>query len=106
MSKGTLTNGLSELKPEPAGSAAVRKFDKDAWVLKLSDEQRELLQLEINTLHESWLPFLADEIASDSFLKLKKFLKKEVEGGNKVFPPSGDVYSWYDQFKNQCAIPD
>lgn len=74
---------------------AVRRFDKEAWVAKLSPEQKELLKLEIETLHESWLPYLADEIASESFLKLKRFLKEEVQSGKQVFPPSGDVYSWY-----------
>lgn len=78
----------------PTVPLAVRRFDKQAWLDKLSAEQKELLQLEINTLHDSWLPYLASEIASDEFLKLKKFLKQEVESGKKVFPPSQDVYSW------------
>ncbi|KAI9722449.1 MAG: uracil DNA glycosylase [Chrysothrix sp. TS-e1954] len=78
---------------KPAVSAA-QKFDKEAWLAKLSDEQKELLKLEIDTLHESWLPYLADEITSSSFLELKRFLKKEKENGVKIFPPMDDVYSW------------
>ena len=29
------------------------KFDKEAWVAKLTQEQKELLKLEIDTLHDS-----------------------------------------------------
>lgn len=70
------------------------KWDKDAWVAKLSDEQKELLKLEIETLHESWLQHLKDEVTSTSFLSLKKYLKKEKETGKTVYPPLEDVYSW------------
>lgn len=62
---------------------------------KLTDEQKELLKLEIDTLHESWLAALKDEVVSKEFLELKRFLKKEIESGKKVFPPMEDVYSWY-----------
>ena len=62
---------------------------------KLTDEQRELLKLEIETLHESWLKELKDEVVSKEFLELKRFLKREVESGKKVFPPMEDVYSWF-----------
>lgn len=71
-----------------------KQFDKDAWIAALTEEQKELLKLEIETLHESWLPYLADEIKSKEFMQLKRFLKDEAESGHKVFPPSEDVYSW------------
>ncbi|KAI9823581.1 MAG: uracil DNA glycosylase [Thelocarpon impressellum] len=80
-----------------AGSAAaapVAKFDKAKWAEKLSAEQRELLKLEIDTLHESWLAHLKDEVVSREFLDLKRFLKAEKEAGKTVFPPAEDVYSW------------
>lgn len=70
------------------------KFDKDEWIKGLSEEQRELLKLEIETLHESWLAVLKDEVVSKEFLSLKRFLKQEGESGKKVFPPMQDVYSW------------
>ncbi|KAI6992164.1 uracil-DNA glycosylase [Hortaea werneckii] len=70
------------------------KFDKDAWVAKLTPEQKELLKLEIETLHESWLGALKEEVVSKEFLDLKRFLKRELETGKKVFPPSDDIYSW------------
>lgn len=72
-----------------------KPFDKDAWIDSLSEEQKELLKLEIETLHDSWLPYLKDTITGKEFLDLKRFLKKEGEMGKKVFPPLEDVYSWY-----------
>ncbi|KAI1003456.1 hypothetical protein K3495_g4749 [Podosphaera aphanis] len=69
-------------------------FDKGAWALKLTDEQRKLLKLEIDTLHESWLKELKDDILKPSFLELKRFLAKEKETGKTVFPPENDIYSW------------
>lgn len=81
----------------PAATTAevfTSKFDKDAWVAKLNPEQKQLLALEIGTMDESWLAVLKEELVSREFLDLKRFLKKEVESGKKVFPPSTDVYSW------------
>jgi uracil-DNA glycosylase len=87
--------GTASVSSSPAPATPVSKFDKEAWVKKLTPEQKELLKLEIETLHESWLKELKEEIVSDSFLELKKFLKREAEGGKKVFPPMEDVYSWF-----------
>lgn len=64
----------------------------------LSEEQRGLLQLEIDTLHESWLKELRDEVTSREFLELKRFLKGQLDSGKKVFPPMEDVYSWFVSF--------
>ena len=69
-------------------------FDKPAWVASLTPEQKTLLQLEISTLHDSWLAHLKDEIVTPDFLSLKRFLKSEMDSGNTVFPPAQDVYSW------------
>lgn len=80
------------------GQAPAPKFNKAAWVEKLTAEQKELLKLEIETLHESWLAHLKDEITSPEFLELKKFLRSEALSGKKIFPPSADVYSWSDRF--------
>lgn len=72
-----------------------KPFDKEAWIAKLTDEQKELLKLEIDTLDESWLAHLSDEITSKDFLNLKRFLKSEIESKQQIFPPMADVYSWY-----------
>lgn len=71
------------------------KFDKQEWISKLTDEQKDLLKLEIDTLHDSWLPHLKDVLLSPTFLELKRFLKKELASGKTVYPPMRDVYSWY-----------
>ncbi|EUC40657.1 hypothetical protein COCMIDRAFT_108236 [Bipolaris oryzae ATCC 44560] len=78
----------------PKQTAAAAKFDKDAWVAKLTDEQKDLLQLELDTMHESWLPHLKDVLVTPQFLQLKRFLKQELASGKTVYPPMKDVYSW------------
>lgn len=91
----------SSINPDrPANRATAEetkpiKFDKEAWVAKLDAEQKELLKLEIETLHDSWLGVLKDEVTSKEFLGLKRFLKRELETGKKVFPPPEDIYSWF-----------
>lgn len=82
----------ASLSVSPASTA---KFDKQKWVDGLRPEQKELLKLEIETLDESWLAHLKDDIASDDFLNLKRFLGRETSAGRKWFPPKEDVYSWY-----------
>jgi uracil-DNA glycosylase len=102
--------------PKPATAAAKStsaapnppavKFDKAKWVASLTEEQKDLLQLEIDTMHESWLGLLKDDIKTKEFLDLKKFLKQETNAGRKWFPPAEDVYSWYvntEPFKHARA---
>ncbi|MCJ1304125.1 uracil DNA glycosylase [Hypocenomyce scalaris] len=98
---GSITSFFGAPKPvsttsstSPAVPPPAVKFDKDAWLAKLTDEQKELLKLEIETLHESWLAQLKDEVLTKDFLDLKRFLKKEKEDGVTLFPPLEDVYSW------------
>jgi uracil-DNA glycosylase len=88
---GSATNNAAAAAPEQAPL----KFDKAKWAASLTPEQRKLLQLEIDTLHESWLALLKDELVTKEFLELKKFLDREAAAGKKVFPPREDVYSWY-----------
>lgn len=90
----SITSFFGAPKPKPASEVAAT-FDKAAWVEKLSDEQKDLLKLEIDTLHDSWLPPLKDVLVSEQFLELKRFLKKELSSGKTVYPPMADVYSWY-----------
>lgn len=62
---------------------------------KLSDLQKNLLSLEIDTLEDSWFEKLSDEFTKPYFLQLKTFLnhEKNVQKAT-VFPPEADVYSW------------
>jgi len=70
------------------------KFDKEKWVASLTAEQKKLLKLEIDTLDPSWLGQLKDEVTSPGFLELKRFLQKEIDAKQKIYPPLQDVYSW------------
>jgi uracil-DNA glycosylase len=85
---GAAQNGLS------SSASATVMFDKEKWVAKLTPEQKSLLKLEIDTLDESWLAHLKEEILTPGFLDLKRFLKREIDSGKKVFPPMEEVYSW------------
>jgi hypothetical protein len=91
----SITSFFGAPKPSPnAKTAAAAKFDREAWIAKLTEEQKDLLQLELDTLHESWLPHLKDVLLTPQFLELKKFLKQELKSGKTVYPPMADVYSW------------
>ncbi|RPA87207.1 uracil-DNA glycosylase [Ascobolus immersus RN42] len=78
----------------PAPAPVITDFDKDAWVATLTPEQKELLQLEIDTLHPSWLALLRDTLVSPTFLNLKKFLATEYKAGKTIYPPQSEIYSW------------
>jgi uracil-DNA glycosylase len=86
---------IETIAPSAVLDAPPVKFDKEKWVSTLTDEQRDLLKLEIETLHESWLAHLKDEIVKAQFLDLKRFLQREISSGKKIFPPMEDVYSWF-----------
>lgn len=45
-------------------------------------------------MHDSWLSVLKDDLVTNEFLGLKRFLKAEKEAGKKVYPPERDIYSW------------
>ncbi|KAK4105388.1 uracil-DNA glycosylase [Parathielavia hyrcaniae] len=93
-SSGSASASNSAAAPAPVPEPVAPKFDKAKWVASLTPEQRTLLQLEIDTLHESWLALLKDELVTKEFLEMKKFLDRETAAGKKWFPPSEDVYSW------------
>lgn len=94
----SVVNGATVKDAEPAA-----KFDKAKWVASLNDEQRKLLKLEIDTLDPSWLAVLKEEILTPGFLELKRFLNKEIESRQKIYPPMEDVYSWYG-FYSQLSL--
>ncbi|KAE8348227.1 uracil-DNA glycosylase-like protein [Aspergillus coremiiformis] len=82
---------IVEAKPSPTLSSS---FNKQKWVGSLTTEQRELLQLEIDTLDESWLAQLKEELVTPEFLALKSFLQAEKRSGARTFPPENEIYSW------------
>ncbi|TVY32008.1 Uracil-DNA glycosylase [Lachnellula occidentalis] len=103
---GSITSFFGGPKTVPAAknsnsaSLPAIRFNKEAWVKTLTPEQKELLKLEIDTLHDSWLKELRDDITSREFLELKKFLKTQVEAGRTVYPPMEDVYSCSNMDEN------
>jgi uracil-DNA glycosylase len=104
VSNSTKVTGTST-EPDSAVPGPVSKFDKEKWVATLTPEQKDLLKLEIETLHESWLKELKDEVVSREFLELKRFLKREQEAGKKIFPPMEDVYSWFVPLFRPASFP-
>lgn len=99
---GSITSFFGAPKPKAADpnsatSTPASRFNKEKWVASLTPEQRELLKLEIETLDESWLAQLKDEVVTPEFLSLKRFLKKERESGATIFPPENEIYSWYSR---------
>lgn len=99
--KAAPSTSSSAGKPGPSANGALpsnnpaSRFNKEAWVAKLTAEQKRHLMLEINTMDPSWLALLKDDIVKPEFIALKKFIEAEVRSGQDVFPPSDDVYSWY-----------
>lgn len=97
-SNGSITSFFGAPKSgtpsKAAPEAPTPRFNKKEWLATLTSEQKELLQLEIDTLDESWLAHLKDDITKSDFLSLKKFLKAETAAKKKWFPPAEDVYSW------------
>ncbi|UNI23554.1 Uracil-DNA glycosylase [Purpureocillium takamizusanense] len=94
---GSITSFFGAPRPKPIDASAPApavKFDKQKWVDSLTQEQKELLKLEIETLDPSWLAHLKDDLVTNEFLGLKKFLDRETAAGKKWFPPKEDIYSW------------
>lgn len=89
-----VTSSSASSTPSESQGAIPSKFNKEKWVASLNSEQKDLLKLEIDTLDPTWLAALKDELSTPSFLNLKRYLKKEIDSGKKVFPPLSDVYSW------------
>ena len=102
-SNSSITSFFGQPKSSPTAASSqgndapdttLTKFDKAAWLAKLTPEQHKLLQLEIDTLDPTWLGALASELTTPSFLDLKRFLAREAAAGAQVFPPPADIYSW------------
>lgn len=85
----------SDKKPENSNYDDFCKrmnFNKAEWLASLSDEEKMLLSLEVNTMHITWLACLHKELTKPYFLKLKRFLRSQA--GKTIFPPPGKIYSW------------
>ncbi|KAK0468599.1 uracil-DNA glycosylase-like protein [Armillaria novae-zelandiae] len=76
-------------------------FSMSGFQESMTDEQRDLLRLECESMGKSWLKLLRDEIKKPYFLSLKQFLWEEGLKGIhdtplplRVYPPPKDIYSW------------
>lgn len=87
------TDGITQSSTPRAAPTPKTHFSKPEWLKTLDQAQKDLLQLEIDTLEDSWLSVLHQELTKPYFLKLKEFLTKERKA-HTVFPPEQDVYSW------------
>ncbi|KAI5961127.1 UNG1 [Candida margitis] len=81
-------------KNNPLVTNQFTTFNKQEWINSLKPEQKELLQLEIDTLHISWLSVLYKELTKPYFLNLKKFLHSQQQQSKTIFPKAQDIYSW------------
>lgn len=91
----TVSNSLGLINRQEADYADICahfNFNKQEWVNSLASEERQLLTLEISTMHISWLAALHKELTKPYFLKLKRFLRSQ--SGKTVFPPPGHIYAW------------
>ncbi|KAF9131340.1 hypothetical protein BGW39_001951 [Mortierella sp. 14UC] len=92
-STSTAANGDKASSDATAVPPLVLKAKPD--ILKgLSDEKRELLRLEQDTIDATWLRALQAEFTKPYFIELKKFLKQEEANKQQIFPPKNDIYSW------------
>lgn len=80
--------------PTTAKTIVNAPFDQSVWLNGLKPADKELLETEINHIHDSWLPHLHKEISKPQFLNLKKFLAAREASGVNIFPPKKDIYSW------------
>ena len=69
------------------------KIESD-FVNKLTNTQRGMLQLEIDTMDASWLNQVSEELTKPYFLAIKAFLRSEATKKVTIFPPEKDIYSW------------
>lgn len=92
--EGTAKEVLESDSSDPYGAFCSQfKFNKQAWIDSLTPRQRELLDLEINTLHITWLAALHQTLTKPYFLQLKDFVIAE-QLKKTIFPPNDQIYSW------------
>lgn len=92
MKRRAITDFFASQGKRPAPTKRIcPEFNKDRWASNLTAEERDLLDLELRTLEDSWLAALHEELTKPYFLSLKRFLRSQKA---QVFPPAEDIYSW------------
>ncbi|SAM09056.1 hypothetical protein [Absidia glauca] len=105
--KETTTATATKQTPtlETPVDAEQQKIDNDAKSIvaidrakalfeQLDDETKNLLHLEMTTMQYDWLRVLQPELTKPYFIKLKKYLKRELLDKQVIYPPAKDIYSW------------
>ncbi|CDR39446.1 CYFA0S03e03444g1_1 [Cyberlindnera fabianii] len=82
-----------EILPSNSSDISLSEFKK-TFVKSLTEEQRQLLDLELSTMEDTWFKALHKEFTKPYFLQLKQFLQAQEKAKVKVFPPKEDIYSW------------
>ncbi|KAI9318627.1 uracil-DNA glycosylase-like protein [Dichotomocladium elegans] len=90
---------LSMFKPKVAPTnkgddTTVAPLKSKDLLADLSEEHKELLELEMTTMHPEWIKALKPEFTKAYFIQLKKFLRAETAANKKIFPPAPEIYSW------------
>ncbi|KIL64249.1 hypothetical protein M378DRAFT_163494 [Amanita muscaria Koide BX008] len=94
-----------KVKMSIQGTASLTKlhsipFSVSEYQESLAEEEKRLLQLECDTMEESWLGALKDEIKKSYFLSLKRLLWDEgvhwpeVPKNLKIYPAPHNIYAW------------
>lgn len=99
-----ITDSFAKAAPKVASASAASataantftpaNFEKSAWIDSLKPEVKDLLEVEIDNIHPSWLPHVHKEVTKPTFLSLKKYLAGEYKKNINIFPPKQDIYSW------------
>ncbi|THH29989.1 hypothetical protein EUX98_g4201 [Antrodiella citrinella] len=97
------SSSFSTATSASSGSQALNSipFSLSAYQEALSEQERQLLGLECESMGKSWLKLLKDEIRKPYFIKLKEFLWNQgVKGASdspaslKIYPAPKNIYSW------------
>ncbi|KAI8077321.1 uracil-DNA glycosylase-like protein [Gilbertella persicaria] len=89
-----VTSRVSGATTQQEETAEETNKDPKALFKGVDQETLELLDLEINTMNYGWLKVLAPELVKPYFLKLKRYLKAELDAKKTIFPPLNQIYSW------------
>lgn len=95
-SKNITTNTISKIEKVetsiPSDDTDIK--NESDFVNKLTNTQKDMLQLEIDTMDPSWFNHVSEELTKPYFLAIKAFLRSEATKKATIFPPEKDIYSW------------
>lgn len=69
-------------------------IQEDPWYIGLSDDVKQLLDLELKYIAPQWLEIVKTELTKPYFLELKRFLAQQKLNKVTIFPPEHQIYSF------------